>query len=164
MDLINGGLNNQISTVGRLVYANRPNSDTWQVEFFTVWDCGLSPHRCWQQVNEAEQIMIRKYQPCLNIEHNRYPRAFPDSYILPPNELPDKFICNPKARKARTECYISYYAYDWKTRRKKEYKSIMYAHSSDECQTAVIKLLGYQPESLNIMTCNEMRYGKVRPF
>ncbi len=141
----------EITTVGRLVHANIPNSNKWQVEFYTVWDCEQSPFRHWNQADEdeAEQMMIRKFKPCINIDHNLYPTPFPPHYNLPPSILPDGIVCSSGYRYAYC---VSYKAYDWYTQQNEFYIITMYAGSPGECLKAAVTILKFKPQAFSAVS------------
>jgi len=79
--------------VGMLLLENRPKSLSWMIDMLTVEDCGFDrwdymPQELREElpdwfvpgdvVDMAEQEMMSRLHPCLNVTHNQQPQALPE--------------------------------------------------------------------------------------
>jgi len=74
--------------MGRLVDCNAPQSYDWQVDLLTLAECEPLIRRHYPMfknwdVSVAEQALIQKHRPCLNVQWNHAPQALPQRYHCP---------------------------------------------------------------------------------
>ena len=70
------------SIVGRFMWVNWPKSMNFTIELLSAQDAQFSHLQ--NELDAAEQWLIRRHQPCFNVSHNAGATAVPPTY-LPPN-------------------------------------------------------------------------------
>ncbi|MAT96036.1 MAG: hypothetical protein CL608_02640 [Anaerolineaceae bacterium] len=70
------------SIVGRFMWVNWPKSMNFTIELLSAQDAQFSHVR--NELDAAEQWLIRQHQSCFNVSHNPEATAVPPTY-LPPN-------------------------------------------------------------------------------
>jgi hypothetical protein len=74
---------NKQTRLGRMIVSKAPDSRNWQVELWTLADCGSYMPTADYGIDEAEKALIDRFHPCLNLESNSSPMPLPDGYEDP---------------------------------------------------------------------------------
>ena len=85
-----------MSTLGRLIKINMPESRKWQIEFPSLLDCQpliADMDKDWfmecctkfrrNMLDTCEQALINHHKPCFNTIYNPHPRSLPERYKHP---------------------------------------------------------------------------------
>lgn len=73
-------------SLGCFIRENKPDSDNWKVDIYTVDDCiselrSEKPYYKFFDIDDAEQYFIHLHNPALNIVHNATPIKIPNGYV-----------------------------------------------------------------------------------
>jgi hypothetical protein len=73
------------SKLGALIVNNMEEAVNWDIDFLTIKDCHpivreMYPKTKMPTANIAEKALIKKFCPCLNVDHNDSPTQLPDKY------------------------------------------------------------------------------------
>lgn len=77
---VNGNWGHGPSKLGQLIVSNWPQSLAWKVQAYTWAEIIPAGAHGKSLLDEAEQKLIARFRPCLNILHNKQPRPLPVRY------------------------------------------------------------------------------------
>jgi len=94
--------------VGQFVLYRLPRSRAWKVQLYTIEEASNEQYtfsgESWRDLPLAEETMIRRLRPCLNVTHNSDGRGLPVEYLDPSIYLAGlvpEYECNVSRRRGR---------------------------------------------------------------